>query len=154
MERERQRILIVDDDVDFRDSLKVVFEHAGYNMLTAASRSEGMEEIRAERWWRSVKYEEVARKDYGAVDEARQGLAGYFGFCNTARPHQALGCRAPREAHLGLPADPSAGKIVTPWAGSEAEKVTGNNNVTGRNKNEKEAKRKKMRLLQNFTLRT
>jgi CheY-like chemotaxis protein len=46
---ERQRILIVDDDVDFCDSLKVVFEHAGYNLLTAASRSEGMEKIRAQQ---------------------------------------------------------------------------------------------------------
>jgi CheY-like chemotaxis protein len=45
----KQKILIVDDDRDLCDSVKVIFEHAGYNMLTAASRSEGMEKIRAEQ---------------------------------------------------------------------------------------------------------
>jgi CheY-like chemotaxis protein len=46
---ERQKILIVDDDVDLCDSLKVAFERAGYDMLTAATRSEGMEKIRTEQ---------------------------------------------------------------------------------------------------------
>lgn len=46
---EKRRILIVDDDVDLSDSLKVVFERAGYDTLTAASRLEGMEKIRTEQ---------------------------------------------------------------------------------------------------------
>jgi CheY-like chemotaxis protein len=46
---EKQKILIVDDDVDLCGSLKVIFENAGYNMLTAATRSEGMEKIRTEQ---------------------------------------------------------------------------------------------------------
>ena len=33
----RQKILIVDDDVDLCDSLKVVLEQAGYDTQTAAS---------------------------------------------------------------------------------------------------------------------
>ena len=46
---EKRRILIVDDDVDLSDSLKVVFECAGFDALTAASRLEGMEKIRREQ---------------------------------------------------------------------------------------------------------
>lgn len=46
---ERQKILIVDDDVDLSGSLKVIFEHAGYELLAAASKSEGMEKIRTEK---------------------------------------------------------------------------------------------------------
>jgi len=46
---EKRKILIVDDDVDLSGSLKVVFEHAGYTALTAASRSEGMQKIRTEQ---------------------------------------------------------------------------------------------------------
>ncbi len=46
---ERQKILVVDDDVDLRDSLKVIFENAGYAMVTAGNRSEGMEKVRQER---------------------------------------------------------------------------------------------------------
>jgi hypothetical protein len=37
---ERQKILIVDDDVDLRLA-EGDFEHAGYDMLVAASKSEG-----------------------------------------------------------------------------------------------------------------
>jgi hypothetical protein len=68
------------------------------------------------------------------VDEARRGLAEYFRFYNTDRPHQALGYRTPAEVHFG----DGSGKC---------------NNVTGVNKKEKAAKRKKMLLLQNTTLK-
>ena len=43
---ERRKILIVDDDVDLSDSLALILERAGYDSLTATSRSEGMEKIR------------------------------------------------------------------------------------------------------------
>lgn len=46
---EKQRILIVDDDVDLSDSLRVILEHAGYDTLAAASRTKGMEKIRTEQ---------------------------------------------------------------------------------------------------------
>ena len=46
---EKQKILIVDDDIDLSGSLKVILEHAGYDAATAASRSEGMEKIRTEQ---------------------------------------------------------------------------------------------------------
>jgi CheY-like chemotaxis protein len=45
----RQKILVVDDDVDLCDSLKVVLEQAGYDTQTAASRSEGMKKIRTQQ---------------------------------------------------------------------------------------------------------
>ncbi len=46
---ERQKILVVDDDVDLCDSLKVVLEQAGYDTQTATSRAGGMEKIRTLR---------------------------------------------------------------------------------------------------------
>jgi two-component system alkaline phosphatase synthesis response regulator PhoP len=46
---EKHKILIVDDDVDLSGSLKVIFEHAGYDAMTAGSRSEGMEKVRKEQ---------------------------------------------------------------------------------------------------------
>ncbi len=101
--------------------------------ISMDGRGRAFDNIFTERLWRSVKYEEVYLKDYAAVDEARQGLGGYFGFYNTARPHQALGYQTPAEVHFGV-------------AGGRC------NNVTGVNKKEKEAKRKKMLLLQNTTL--
>jgi putative transposase len=102
--------------------------------ISMDGRGRVFDNIFTERLWRSVKYEEVYLKDYAAVDEARQGLAGYFGFYNTVRPHQALGYQTPAEVHFGV----ASGQC---------------NNVTGVNKKEKEAKRKKMLLLQNTTLK-
>ena len=90
--------------------------------------------IFTERLWRSVKYEEVYPKSYGTVAEARRNLGEYFCLYNQERPHQALGYRTPAEIHFG--------------AGPRKS-----NNVTGVNKKEKEAKRKKMLLLQNTTLK-
>src|SRR3954454_5326650 len=43
-----------------------------------------------ERLWRSVKYEEIYLKAYDTVAEARNSLAGYFGFYNSRRPHSSL----------------------------------------------------------------
>jgi len=102
--------------------------------ISMDGRGRVFDNIFTERLWRSVKYEDVYLKDYEVVDEARQGLAAYFRFYNMDRPHQALGYRTPAEVHFGV-------------EGSECH------NVTGVNKKEKEAKRKKMLLLQNTTLK-
>jgi len=102
--------------------------------ISMDGRGRAFDNIFNERLWRSVKYEDVYLKDYAAVDEARVGLGEYFRFYNTARLHQALDYRTPAEVHFG----PGG---------------TGSNNVTGVNKKEKEAKRKKMLLLQNPTLK-
>jgi putative transposase len=125
--------------------------------ISMDGRGRAFDNIFTERLWRSVKYEEVYLKDYAAVDEAREGLGGYFGFYNTVRPHQALGYRTPVEVHFECLATPTSAPALAPSAPSRqrsgAENVTRCNNVTGRNKKEKEAKRKKMLLLQNTTLK-
>lgn len=41
-------ILIVDDDADFVNAVKVILENENYTVITAASRTEGMEKIRTE----------------------------------------------------------------------------------------------------------
>ena len=44
-----EKILVVDDDEDIRDSLQAILEGRQYNVATAADRSEGMEKIKAEK---------------------------------------------------------------------------------------------------------
>ena len=56
-----------------------------------------LDNIFIERLWRSLKYEEVFIKAYGAVTEARGGIGSWLSFYNDERPHQALGYRTPRE---------------------------------------------------------
>jgi len=45
---EKHKILVVDDDVDLCDSLKVLLENAGYEMSSACSKAEGLEKTRRE----------------------------------------------------------------------------------------------------------
>ena len=57
--------------------------------------------IFTERFWRSLKYEEVYLADYVSPREARQRIARYIAFYNTERPHQALEYRRPAKLYFG-----------------------------------------------------
>lgn len=65
--------------------------------------------IFTERFWRSVKYENVYLADYDSPRAARVGIGDYLHFYNTLRPHQALKNRRPVELYRGDASDtPSA----------------------------------------------
>jgi putative transposase len=53
-----------------------------------------------ERFWRSVKYEEVYLHAYVDVHEARASLGRYLKFYNTRRPHSSLDRRTPDQAYF------------------------------------------------------
>ncbi|MCP3890380.1 MAG: transposase [Desulfobulbaceae bacterium] len=44
-----------------------------------------------ERFWRSVKYEEIYTKEYDSIDELTRSLRIYFEFYNNERTHAGLG---------------------------------------------------------------
>lgn len=67
--------------------------------ISMDGKGRAFDNIFVERLWRSVKYEEVYLKHYQTMKEAREGLAAYFRFYNTERPHQALGHRTPAEVY-------------------------------------------------------
>jgi putative transposase len=60
-----------------------------------------LDNVFVERLWRSVKHEDVYLRGYESVPELERGLAAYFRFYNTERPHQSLGYRTPAEVHAG-----------------------------------------------------
>ncbi|QPD03646.1 MAG: transposase [Candidatus Nitrospira kreftii] len=67
-----------------------------------------------ERWWRSLKYEEVYLHAYETIHDAQQGVTRYMTFYNQSRPHRALDGRTPDRVyydHLPAPADCHAGII-------------------------------------------
>lgn len=53
-----------------------------------------------ERFWRSVKHEEVYLRAYDDVPEARESLGRYLSFYNGRRPHTALDRRTPDQAYF------------------------------------------------------
>ena len=52
-----------------------------------------------ERFWRSVKYEEVYLKAYDDVPTARASIGRYLDFYNGRRPHSSLDRRTPDQAY-------------------------------------------------------
>ena len=48
-----------------------------------------------ERFWRSLKYEEVYLYAYNDLRDARTGLTRYFGYYNGERRHSSLGKQTP-----------------------------------------------------------
>ena len=53
-----------------------------------------------ERFWRSVKYEEVYLRAYDDVPEARRSIGRYLDFYNGRRPHSSLDRRTPDQVYF------------------------------------------------------
>lgn len=54
-----------------------------------------------ERFWKTLKYQEVYLRAYDTVSEARASIARYVEFYNTRRPHSSIEDLTPDEAYFG-----------------------------------------------------
>ena len=81
----------------------VRLESAGIK-ISMDGRGRVYDNIFIERFWRTVKYEEVYLHEYRTVAEARTGLSAYFRFYNEERLHERLGYRTPHEVYFGTSA--------------------------------------------------
>ena len=61
--------------------------------------------IYVERFWRSLKYEDIYLRSYDSVKEMKKGLSRYFRFYNTQRFHQSLDYRTPDEMYKSFRTD-------------------------------------------------
>lgn len=80
--------------------------------ISMDGRGRAIDNIFTERFWRSVKYEEVYLHDYQSPRQARNGLAAYLTFYNQKRLHQSLDYRTPAEVYAAPPPAPSPLSIV------------------------------------------
>lgn len=69
--------------------------------ISMDSKGRALDNIMIERFWRSLKYEEVYLKDYGTPREARRNIRDYMGLYNYDRPHQSLGYKTPASIYFG-----------------------------------------------------
>lgn len=60
-----------------------------------------IDNVRIERFWWTIKYEDIHLKAYETVEEARLGIANFITYYNEKRPHQALRYKTPFEAYTG-----------------------------------------------------
>lgn len=67
--------------------------------ISMDGRGRALDNVFVERLWRSVKYEEVYRRDYATGWEAEASLREYFAFYCYERKHQSLKYRTPGEVY-------------------------------------------------------
>jgi putative transposase len=60
--------------------------------------------ILIERFWWSLKYEDIYLKDYADMPRLHEGLDSYFGFYNANRVHESLEYMTPLEIYRGVKA--------------------------------------------------
>src|SRR5699024_7510182 len=63
--------------------------------ISMDSKGRALDNIMIERFWRSLKYEEVYLNDYEMPKEARTGIRDYINLYNYQRPHQSLNYQTP-----------------------------------------------------------
>lgn len=69
--------------------------------ISMDGRGRALDNIFIERFWRSVKYEDIYLKNYPDVPDLVFGLDKYFSFYNHDRPHQSLEYKTPAKVYYG-----------------------------------------------------
>lgn len=88
-------------------------------VISMDGRGRAFDNIFVERLWRSVKNEDIYLKGYASMGDLRIGLAKYFAFYNSERPHQSLGQKTPGVVYLT--AMGGGAVIVDKFGGAEEE---------------------------------
>jgi len=68
--------------------------------ISMVSKGRATDNIFIERFWRSLKYEEIYLKDYNSMKECKQSVDNYFDFYNSERLHQSLQYATPDEIYF------------------------------------------------------
>jgi len=69
--------------------------------ISMNGKGRALDNIFTERFFRSLKWEEVYLKEYENPREARKEIAKYINYYNSERPHQSLKYRTPAEVYSG-----------------------------------------------------
>jgi len=64
--------------------------------------------VMIERFWRSLKNEEVSLHAYDGASSAKAGIGKYINFSNNDRPHSTLDGRTPNAVYSNLTLTPQA----------------------------------------------
>ena len=67
--------------------------------ISMDGKDRALDNIRIERLWRSLKYEDIYLKRYETMKDLKAGINAYFNFYNTARFHQSLDYNVPNEMY-------------------------------------------------------
>lgn len=68
-------------------------------LISMNGKGRSSDNIAVERFFRSLKYEDIYLKRYQTIKEAREGIKAYIEFYNTKRLHSSLGYDTPQNAY-------------------------------------------------------
>jgi len=71
--------------------------------ISMDGKGRALDNIVIERFWRSIKYENILLNEYSSGITLKQGIADYIEFYNTRRKHSSLDYKTPLEVHEGNP---------------------------------------------------
>ena len=69
-------------------------------LISMDGKGVALDNVFTERFWRSLKYEDIYLNDYLSPREARIGISRYLHFYNFERPHQSLGYLTPATVYF------------------------------------------------------
>jgi putative transposase len=61
-----------------------------------------LDNVIIERFWRSIKYEDIYLKSYENAWDLESGIIAYMNRYNTRRPHQSLDNETPENVYEGI----------------------------------------------------
>ena len=70
--------------------------------ISMDGKGRALDNIYIERFWRSLKYEEIYLNSYSSMDALKEALRSYFKFYNTERFHQSLEYATPDEIYYSV----------------------------------------------------
>jgi putative transposase len=102
LQRDRPEIFNTDQGSQFTSiAFTAVLQEAGIQ-ISMDGRGRALDNIFIERFWRSLKYEDIYLYRYETVPALIGGLERYFPFYNQERPHQSLDYQTPAAVYAGL----------------------------------------------------
>ncbi len=80
--------------------------------ISMDGKGRALDNIYIERFWRSLKYEEIYLNEYRSMEDLKAALKRYFNFYNTERFHQSLEYSTPNEMYNSVFNKQSLGKAA------------------------------------------
>jgi len=100
LSKARPEIVNSDQGSHFTSEQFTMLVTASGSKMSMDSRGRALDNIFTERFWRSLKYEDIYLKEYETVLEVKEGISKYMLFYNTDRAHQSLKYKTPEEVYL------------------------------------------------------
>jgi len=69
--------------------------------ISMDAKGRSIDNIVIERFWRTLKYEDVYPRSYNTIKEARDGIGEYINIYNSKRIHSSIGYKTPDEIYNG-----------------------------------------------------